>query len=330
MVEDAGRVHRVLRAVAGAGGELAAQHERHGAVAAEHVPGLGDLVEELVGGDPHEVGVHELDDRAEPAVQRHAAAQAGERVLADRRAEHPVGELLQRPPGGAVGAALEPVDVLAQHDDRLVRLHAAGHDVADDVDELALRELAARRCRAPAYRLPVQLAQVAADADVDEAGSGHRSARIRRCPRLAVGHGLEQRRRRSRCMRLARPRRRSACELVLGDQPAPERRARASWSSGSRSRQARLLLLGAVAEGAARVGAVLVEEAVDLGLDDRRARRRRACAPAASLHRQVHGERVHAVDPPARDAEARARARTAAARRCLADGASTPRTGCSR
>ena len=95
--EDAGRVHGVLRAVAGAGGQLAAQHERHGAVAAEHVPGLGDLVEELVGGDPHEVGVHELDDRPEPAVESHAAAHAGERVLTDRGAEDPVGEQLQRP-----------------------------------------------------------------------------------------------------------------------------------------------------------------------------------------------------------------------------------------
>jgi hypothetical protein len=73
--EDAGRVHRVLRAVAGAHRDLAAQHERHRALAAEHVPRLRDLVEQLVGGDPHEVGVHELDDGPEPAVERDAAAE---------------------------------------------------------------------------------------------------------------------------------------------------------------------------------------------------------------------------------------------------------------
>ena len=62
--EDAGRVHGVLGAVSGAHGDLAAQHQRDVAVAAEHVAGLADLVEQLVGGDPHEVGVHELDHRA--------------------------------------------------------------------------------------------------------------------------------------------------------------------------------------------------------------------------------------------------------------------------
>ena len=62
--EDAGRVHRVLRPVTGAHRDLAAQHQRHAAGAAVHVPRLGDLVEQLVRRDPHEVGVHELHDRA--------------------------------------------------------------------------------------------------------------------------------------------------------------------------------------------------------------------------------------------------------------------------
>ena len=64
-----------------------------------------------------------------------------------------------------------------------------------------------------------------------------------------------------------------------------------------------LLLLGPVAERGPGERAVLVEEAVDERLDDDRplagAQRRQG-----TLHRQVHGERVHAVDPPGRDAEA--------------------------
>jgi hypothetical protein len=58
----------VLRPVTGPHGHLGAQHERHRIVATEHVPGLADLVEHLIGGHPHEVGVHEFDDRAVSAV----------------------------------------------------------------------------------------------------------------------------------------------------------------------------------------------------------------------------------------------------------------------
>src|SRR5690606_34947918 len=62
------------------------------------------------------------------------------------------------------------------------------------------------------------------------------------------------------------------------------------------------LLLTAVAERAAGVWTVLVEEAVDLGLDD-------GGAATGTQHLfgllggQVHRERVHAVDAPGRDAE---------------------------
>ena len=82
--------------------------------------------------------------------------------------------------------------------------------------------------------------------------------------------------------------------LVISRRDALERVARAPGG---------LLFLGAVAERAARVRAVLVEEAVDLGLDDRGAVAG-AHALLGRLHRQVHGERVHAVDPPGGDREA--------------------------
>ncbi|MCY1418066.1 hypothetical protein D3C76_689650 [compost metagenome] len=65
------------------------------------------------------------------------------------------------------------------------------------------------------------------------------------------------------------------------------------------------LFLAAVAERAAGEGAVLVEEAVDVGLDDGRplaGAHVRQCL----LHRQVDGQRVHAVDTPAGNVEGRA------------------------
>ena len=169
--EDAGGVHQVLGAVAGAHGDLRPQHERHRVAAAEHVPGLADLVEHLVGRDPQEVGVHELDDRAEPAVEGQPAAQPGERVLADRRAEHAAGILLGQALGGAVGAPVEPVHVLAEHDDARVLAHPPVHDPGHGVDELAGLELAGE---VPLLDRagPGEFGQVAADADVDEGGVG--------------------------------------------------------------------------------------------------------------------------------------------------------------
>jgi len=91
---------------------------------------FADLVEQLVGGDPHEVCVHELHDRAVPAVQRDATGQAGEPVLADRGAEHPVRVGLLEALGRAVGAAVEAVDVLAHDDHALVIVELASDDPA--------------------------------------------------------------------------------------------------------------------------------------------------------------------------------------------------------
>src|SRR5664279_2728113 len=88
--EDPGWVHGMLRPVAGAGGYLATQDEGHLTQAPEHVPGLADLVEELVGRHPHEVGVHELHDRLKAAVERDSAPQGREGSFGDRCAQHPV------------------------------------------------------------------------------------------------------------------------------------------------------------------------------------------------------------------------------------------------
>jgi hypothetical protein len=64
----------------------------------------------------------------------------------------------------------------------------------------------------------------------------------------------------------------------------------------------RLFVLGAVAEGAPREGAVLVEVPVRVGLDHRRSfARTHVCQRL--LHGEVDRQRIHAVDLPARYAE---------------------------
>ena len=137
-------------------------------IAAEHVSCLADLVEHLVGGDPQEVGVHELDDRPHPPVHGHSQCRAGETVLADRCPQDPVWEAPRQTLGGTVRPPVEPVDVFAQDDDALVGLHTAIEHCSDGVDEPGVRELARER------RLfdgdgAVQLARVAAQTDVHEA-----------------------------------------------------------------------------------------------------------------------------------------------------------------
>ena len=81
----------MLRTVACAHRHLAPEHERDIAAATEHVSCLADLVEQLVGGHPHEVGVHQFHDGREAPVEGDATPKSAEGVLTDRRAEHPVG-----------------------------------------------------------------------------------------------------------------------------------------------------------------------------------------------------------------------------------------------
>ena len=105
------------------------------AIAAEHVPRLADLVEDLVSGNPHEVWVHEFDNRAEPTIQGHAAAEAGKRVFADWGAKDAVWVLLNQALGSAVGATFQAVNVFTEDHDARVGLHAAIHHGCDGIDE---------------------------------------------------------------------------------------------------------------------------------------------------------------------------------------------------
>ncbi len=133
-----------------------------------------------------------------------------------------------------------------------------------------------------------------------KAGSGHRPGRIRRAPGLPSGSGSTSAATASRMawLRLL-AHGRDAClvdEAELGHLGCDAVQRVAGPPRG-------LFLLGAVAEGAAGERAVLVEEAVDERLDRDRALARPQPL-LRPLHGQVHGERVHAVDPPGRDAEA--------------------------
>ena len=86
--------------------------------AAVRVP-IGRGVEEDFGPRAeHEVGVLQLGDRAHPA-QRHADGHADDEVLADRRVEDAIAELLRHATSDAPHAA-ERADVLTEDDDRVV------------------------------------------------------------------------------------------------------------------------------------------------------------------------------------------------------------------
>ena len=299
--EDAGRVHGVLRAVPGPAADLDPEHVGHGAVAAEHVPHLPDLVEELVRGDPDEVRVHQLGHRAVPAVQRQTAGEADEGVLRDRGAEHPVGVGRLQVPGRAARATLQLVDVLPHDDDPVVGGHPAVHDVGDHVDELPLHH------RALVVGLlhvanAVELGQVAPDPGVDPGRVGQQCRAVPPRAGLAVGIGLEEARADLLHGLLAPG---PQVEHGLLVQQTPLQHVPGDPDQRIAVAPGLLLVLGPVAERTPGERPVLVEVAVDVGLDERRP------ATAAHhlqrlLHGQVHGQRVHTVDPPARDGEAEA------------------------
>ncbi|HMN29314.1 MAG TPA: hypothetical protein PKE45_14285 [Caldilineaceae bacterium] len=64
-----------------------------------------------------------------------AAREAGERILADRRAEATIRIFLRKPARRAVGPAFETMDILAEHHDALILRHTPVHDVSDGIDE---------------------------------------------------------------------------------------------------------------------------------------------------------------------------------------------------
>ena len=72
----------MLRGGAEARAEHGADHHRRHGLAAEHVPELGGLVEDLVEADAHEVDEHQFGDRPQPGG-RGTDGRADERDLGD-------------------------------------------------------------------------------------------------------------------------------------------------------------------------------------------------------------------------------------------------------
>src|SRR5699024_9931941 len=114
---------------------------RHPGLAAEHVASFPNLVEDLVGGYPHKIGVHELHDRLVATGHRQPSTETGKGVFTNRRTEYPVRVLILEPAGSPVSPAFEPVHILSQDNDTSIRGHATIQYISDGVDE------APRNCR---------------------------------------------------------------------------------------------------------------------------------------------------------------------------------------
>jgi hypothetical protein len=189
--------------------------------------------------------------------------------------------------------------IFAEHNDAPVLTHPPVHHARDGVDELA------RRHRPGEVGLfdaagSLDLAEVTAHPHVAEVGVRPELGLDAPRSGLAVGIGLEKLRDgiRHRLLGL----RTNGCQPRVVDEPEGLHLA-AHTGNGVAITPGRLFLLAPIPESTAGVGAVLVEEPVDLGLDDN--------GPVAGaepllglLHREVHGEWIHAVDAPGRHVEA--------------------------
>ncbi len=232
--------------------------------------------------------------------QGHPTAEAGEGVLADGRSEDTIREQLQRLLRGAVGSSLEAVHVLAEDHYRRVSLHPAGHHVADDVDEPAVRQPSGEGVDF-FIAGTVELAEIAADADVDEAGVGPQAADDAALAGLASGERFQDGVADALHHRVHVG---FGCVDLLGDEQLAVDHL--STQRGDRVAVAPGILLGliAVAECRPRVGAVLMEVPVQVGLDERGSVARPHVFEGLG-HGRVDGQGVHAVHPPAGDVEAR-------------------------
>ena len=178
-MDQGGEILRMLRAVLRA--DRHAQHHRHRQLAGGHRLPLRELVEDLVAGASHEVGIHQLGDDA-AAFEGVADGGADDRRFRDRRVEQPmVGQRFGQAAIHGEGAA--PVAVLlAERDHRRIDREAVQQRleqrIADVVglhlrDGMAVVRSACESCR-----------ESAAPAGCRRAAAGTR-ARARRISRPA-------------------------------------------------------------------------------------------------------------------------------------------------
>ena len=124
----------MLRTVTGSEGNLCSQHKRHVHVATKHMTRLGNLVEELVGGDQRKIGIHQLHDWAVVAVHSDATTESDETVLCNRRRNTAVGPTFRNAFGRTVGTTAQLVNVFTHHEIAVICFHATHHDGCNRVD----------------------------------------------------------------------------------------------------------------------------------------------------------------------------------------------------
>ena len=222
---------------------------------------LADLVEDLIGGDPHEIGIHEFDHRAHAAIRRHARGKAGEGVLGDGRAKAAVGKTLGQAPRRAIGAALEAVDVLAHDDDALVLLHAAGHDIGDGVDETRLGDGGAGEAGRFLIAGAGHFGQIAAQAVIAKALLGPQRGDDALLALDGLDHAVGDFFHHLQAVR-------AQCLDGIGADDLAFAQVAGHGVQRITLAPFGLFGLAAIAEGRAGQGAVLVEIAIAIGLDD--------------------------------------------------------------
>ena len=206
------------------------------------------------------------------------------------------------------------MDVLAEDHDAVIGVHTAVHDAGDGVDESRFGEFANERGLL-FYAGAGEFAQVATYADVGEGrvGPEFRTDPARAGFALGVRFG-EFGRRFSHCLLCLfadRGDARIVDEFTL-DEFVGEAIEWIAVPPGF------LLFLRPISKSAAGERAVLVEEAIDLGFDDRRTIARPHVF-SGRLHGQVDGKWIHAVDAPGRNPESGTSARQPGLTGCLAD-----------
>jgi hypothetical protein len=128
----------VLRARVAPRAAHRAQNHGNAELAAGDRRDLGSVVDQLIGGERHEVHEHDLDDGAQ-AGHRRAGGHADEQPFADRGVADALrAEAVEQPLRGDVGAA-GLADVLADHDDAGIALHLLGQRIVDRLPVFDLR-----------------------------------------------------------------------------------------------------------------------------------------------------------------------------------------------
>ncbi len=236
-----------------------------------------------------------LDNRQNAPIRRHAARNAGKGIFGNRRAQHTVGIIRRKAARCAIGATLEAMHIFAEDHDALIGFHAARHDIGHRIDETGILHQLAGEAFLLFKAHAIEFRKIAAQAEIAEAL--FRPER-RNDAALAVTHLDQLASNFIHQRNAAFP---QGLDRIFAERLSLQKRF------GQRIKRVAaapfcFLVLGAIAEGAARKRAVLVEIAIDIGFDDGRAI---ACAHngIGLLGGEPDGYRIHAIHLERRNAE---------------------------